>query len=398
MKKILGLDLGTNSIGWAVVNGIESSGGLQLTDIEAAGSRIIPMSADQLGDFERGNSVSQTRERTSYRGSRRLRERFLLRRERLHRVLKIMDFMPEHYARSIDGYGKFLTDSEPKIAWRKNDDGKYEFVFQKSYEQMLEVFQSEHFESLSGRRIPADWTLYFLRKKALTQRISKGELSWILLNFNQKRGYYQLRGEDDEVDLTKREDYMKLQVLDVEDSGEKRGKAAWYNIKLSNGLIYRRTSEQPLDWIGKFKEFIVTTHLDKDGAVKLDRDGKPKISVRLPKDDDWTLLKKRTESDIETSEKTVGEYIFDNILKNPDAKIIGKLVRTIERKYYKAELKRILEKQAEFYSELSDQNLYNLCLNSLYQNNVAYCNSISGKNFVYLFLEDIIFYVFVLFL
>ena len=47
MKKILGLDLGTNSIGWAVVN--EAEGVLQ--GIEAAGSRIIPMSADQMGDF-----------------------------------------------------------------------------------------------------------------------------------------------------------------------------------------------------------------------------------------------------------------------------------------------------------------------------------------------------------
>ena len=28
--------------------------------------------------------------------------------------------------------------------------------------------------------------------------ISKEELAWILLNFNQKRGYYQLRGEEEE--------------------------------------------------------------------------------------------------------------------------------------------------------------------------------------------------------
>ena len=61
MKKILGLDLGTNSIGWAVVNGEEVSDGLKLTGIQAAGSRIIPMSADQMGDFEKGNSISQTR-------------------------------------------------------------------------------------------------------------------------------------------------------------------------------------------------------------------------------------------------------------------------------------------------------------------------------------------------
>ena len=41
MKKVLGLDLGTNSIGWAVVSECEKQ-----KVIEAAGSRIIPMDAD----------------------------------------------------------------------------------------------------------------------------------------------------------------------------------------------------------------------------------------------------------------------------------------------------------------------------------------------------------------
>ena len=35
-----------------------------------------------------------------------------------------------------------------------------------------------------------------MRQKALLQPITKEELAWILLNFNQKRGYYQLRGKD----------------------------------------------------------------------------------------------------------------------------------------------------------------------------------------------------------
>ena len=134
MKKILGLDLGTNSIGWAVVN--EAEGGV-LQGIEATGSRIIPMSADQMGDFEKGNSVSQTKERTGYRGTRRLRERFLLRRERLHRVLALMGFLPEHYSSSIDQYGKFIKGTELKIEWRRNTKGEYEFIFQDSFESML---------------------------------------------------------------------------------------------------------------------------------------------------------------------------------------------------------------------------------------------------------------------
>jgi hypothetical protein len=47
------------------------------------------MSQDILGNFDAGNSVSQAAERTVFRGTRKLRERFLLRRERLHRVLHL---------------------------------------------------------------------------------------------------------------------------------------------------------------------------------------------------------------------------------------------------------------------------------------------------------------------
>lgn len=108
MKKILGLDLGTNSIGWAVINSsVDDEGKEKLTSISSCGSRIIPMDAATLGDFDKGNAKSSVAERTRLRGIRRLLERSLLRRERLHRVLSVMGFLPEHYASQLDRYGKF---------------------------------------------------------------------------------------------------------------------------------------------------------------------------------------------------------------------------------------------------------------------------------------------------
>ncbi|MBR5690066.1 MAG: type II CRISPR RNA-guided endonuclease Cas9, partial [Prevotella sp.] len=204
MKKILGLDLGTNSIGWAVVNADEANREnettyLKPTSISAAGSRIIPMSADILGDFDKGNSVSQTSKRTDFRSIRRLLERNLQRRERLLRVLKLMGFLPEHFACQIDEFGKFINHGEPKLAWRKDEQGKFEFVFNDSFEEMLKEFALHQPQLVAdGKKVPYDWTIYYLRKKALTQKITKEELAWILLQFNQKRGYYQLRGEEEE--------------------------------------------------------------------------------------------------------------------------------------------------------------------------------------------------------
>ncbi len=392
MKRILGLDLGTNSIGWAVVTAsFTDDGTLQLEKIDGAGSRIIPMDAAMLGDFDRGNSISQTAERTRLRGVRRLLERSILRRERLHRALDIVGFLPRHYSNSLTRYGKIREGVEPKIAWCSNDMGKYEFLFKDSFNEMLVDFREKH-PDFTNKKIPYDWTLYYLRKKALTQKISKEELSWILLNFNQKRGYYQLRGEDEELSANKKSEYIALKVVAVEDSREKRGKDIWYNVHLENGWIYRRTSNTPLDWVGKTKEFIVTTDINEEGSPKLDKDGNVKRSFRAPKEDDWTLIKERTQSEIENSGKTVGTYIYDSILQNPNQKVRGKLVRTIERKFYKEELNKILDRQIEFHPELRDDKLYKACIEELYPNNEAHRFNISNRGFKYLFVDDIIFY------
>lgn len=389
-NKILGLDLGTNSIGWALV---EQDFKNKQGNILGMGSRIIPMSQDVLGDFGKGNSISQTAERTGYRGIRRLRERYLLRRERLHRVLNILDFLPEHYASQIDfekRLGQFLNETEPKLAWKKNEKNEFEFLFQKSFNEMVADFKANGQVS----KIPYDWIIYYLRTKALSQKIEKEELAWIILNFNQKRGYYQLRGEEEEENPNKLVEFYSLKVVEVKADEEPNRKGeTWYSLILENGWVYRRSSKTDLsDWKDKVKEFIVTTDINDDGSVKTNQEGEEKRSFRAPKEDDWTLIKKKTEQEINQSRKTVGTYIYENLLKNPKQKIKGKLVRTIERKFYKEELKQILQKQIELQPELFTDNLYNDCVRELYRNNEAHQMQLSKRDFVHLFLNDIIFY------
>lgn len=397
MKTILGLDLGTNSIGWATIihHNSENSG-----QIVGAGSRIIPMSQDILGKFDSGVSISQTAERTGFRGIRRLRERHLLRRERLHRVLHVLGFLPSHYDQQInfdDRPGQFLPDKEPKLPYIFNPvTEKSEFIFKSSFEEMLADFAKYQPILLEGgKKVPHDWTIYYLRKKALHQKIEQEELAWLLLHFNQKRGYYQLRGEEEEENPGKLIEFHRLMVADVQADEPQRGKDdIWYSIILENGWIYRRSSKVPLfDWKGKQKEFIVTTDLNEDNTVKTDKEGKEKRSFKaVDSEKDWTAIKKSTEEKIERSEKTVGLYIYDHLLKNPNQKIKGKLVRVIERKFYRSELEAILKVQQDFHPKLRDLKLYESCLLELYENNEAHRNSIGKKDFTHLFLNDIIFY------
>lgn len=329
MKTILGLDLGTNSIGWAKVS-VDDYGNY-LHDIKL-GSRIIPMSQDVLGNFDSGVTVSQTAQRTEFRSKRRLVQRNLQRRERLHRVLHVLDFLPAHYDAAIGWdrteavtYGKFLNHAEPKLAWEELGNGKRRFLFMDSFHEMVADFaRCQPALVADGKKIPLDWTIYYLRKKALTQAITKEELAWILLNFNQKRGYYQLRGEEEE-NPTKKE-------------------------------------------------------------------GNVKRSFRAPNENDWGLRKKRTETLLEMSGKTVGAFIYDHLLQEPADKIRGNFIRTIERHYYKAELEAILAEQCKYHIELRDKEMLEACARELYLNNLPHQRSLMKKDMTYLLLYDLIFY------
>jgi CRISPR-associated endonuclease Csn1 len=364
MKRILGLDLGTNSIGWALIEKSEDNTGR----IIGVGSRIIPMSQDIISEFGVGNSISNTAERTRYRSVRRLREREVLRRTRLLKVLKILGFIREDF-----------SPESAKIAY--NTDNK--FQFETSYNEMVALFKEKH---PLIKIVPKDWTIYYLRTKALHQKISKEELAWIILQFNQKRGYFELRMlEEEEKPLTNyTKEFVSAQIIDIVDTGEKIKDKTRYVIEFDNGLEGDYGSYKKPDWIGQKKDFIVKTTTLKDSSQK--------VELTFPSEDDWTLRKKKTESEIAAKRKTVGEYILDILLENPSAKIRGKEVHTIERKFYKEEITAILAAQMQHHNELANTDKLEECIQSLYSKNEAHASALRNKSINHLIVYDILFY------
>lgn len=99
MKQILGLDLGTNSIGWALVNEAENTN--EYSEIIKLGVRVIQYdtfskidktgkvseSKNPVDDFVSGKGLSPNAKRTSQRGARRNLQRFKLRRKNLIEIL-----------------------------------------------------------------------------------------------------------------------------------------------------------------------------------------------------------------------------------------------------------------------------------------------------------------------
>ena len=105
MKKVLGLDLGTTSIGWAYVHEAESES--EKSSIQKLGVRVIPLSTDEESDFKKGKSISINADRTLKRGARRNLDRFQLRREALLNTLKENHFISDETKLSEDEKSTF---------------------------------------------------------------------------------------------------------------------------------------------------------------------------------------------------------------------------------------------------------------------------------------------------
>ena len=81
MKKILGLDLGVGSIGWALVNEAENE--QEYSSIVDMGVRVNPLTVDEQRNFEQGKSITTNADRTLKRSMRRNLQRYKLRRAHL---------------------------------------------------------------------------------------------------------------------------------------------------------------------------------------------------------------------------------------------------------------------------------------------------------------------------
>lgn len=285
MKTILGLDLGTNSIGWALV---EIDHENKIVKILGLGSRILTMDAAEIAKFESGaKTESGAAKRTTQRSPRKLNERYLLRRDRLHCVLNLLNVLPEHYKLSIEfenekgkRSGKFKKGTEEKLAYYKDENGKFQFLFKDAYYQMENDFRKKYPEMFYQRKngnetkIPYDWTLCYLRHKAVTDKdfeLTKEQLAWITLSFNQKRGYEKVIGQDEK---TQKEGELTDSFVGKVKTIHKIESEDAYEIVLvdnNNETIelfkYKEETKIQITEIGDLKEVEIVSKYDDEGTI-----------------------------------------------------------------------------------------------------------------------------------
>ena len=156
MTKILGLDLGTNSIGWAIVD--NDSNNFLLID---KGVRIFSEGVKT----EKGIESSKAAERTGYRSARKIKFRRKLRKYETLKVLSENNMCP--------------LSVEEVIEWRKSGFKKYPL----------------NPEFISWLRTDDDKNInpYYFRDKASKKRATLFELGRALYHIAQRRGFLSNR-------------------------------------------------------------------------------------------------------------------------------------------------------------------------------------------------------------
>lgn len=350
MKKILGLDLGVASIGWALVNEAENKN--EESSIIKLGVRVNPLTVDENKNFEKGKSITTNAERTMKRTARRNLQRYKLRRANLIDCLKQNNII--------------------------NDESK-----------LYESGNNTTFET------------YRLRAKAASEEVSLEAMARILLMINKKRGYRSSRKANsadegqivDGMALAKRmydEGITPGQVLQSLFREKKRYTPAFYRSDLENELnlvwkcqqkfypeiltdelkekIKGKSSEQTFAIFPTLHKLSPSDRKEKDKRLAaLDRRVEG-LTHQLPIEDVVSVICdingavnnsssylgaiSDRSKELYFNHQTVGQYLIEQLNNNPNYSFKKKV---FYRTDYLNEFEQIWTVQSKFHPELTDE-------------------------------------------
>ena len=303
MKKILGLDLGTNSIGWAVVN-TDNNG--TPTHIEGMGSRIIPMGRDKI-DYEKGVTITKNADRRTKRSARRMGKRYKMRRNKLLYILAKLNMLPEQIQFKTDFPEATKIQDLELLPIQKNT---------------MQLDSLQHYE---------------LREKALHQRITLQELGKIFYQYNRLRGYSG-GGDDDDSKKEKAEDednkkyevrVQKFILKDVVRSDDtytaKSGKDKGSELPIYNIIVFDEDEE--IEGTTKLQNLSdkIGDEIELEIRIKRTKKGES-IAFALPQKTNWRKQMETTELTLKEKNYYPCQLFAEDLRNNKWTKIRNRVI------------------------------------------------------------------------
>ncbi len=352
IKKILGLDLGVSSIGWAFVQEDEKNS--ENNKIIKLGVRVNPLTVDEQINFEKGKPITTNASRTLARSARRNLQRFKLRRENLIDVLQKNNIIKDADLLTEVGKNSTFQTQEIRAISAKERIELSEFARvlllinkKRGYKSSRKVKNEDEGQIVDGMAVA---------KKLYEENLTPGEYSYQLLSEGKKQlpDFYRsdLQAEFDKVwDFQKR---YYSEILTDNLYKELQGKnknATWAILKEPFSLV---GSKQ----VGTMEEKKVERYFWRSEAVKKQLDFESlaiilqEINSNLNNSSGYLGAISDRSKELYFNNQTVGEYLFQQLRANPHTKLKNQV---FYRQDYLDEFEKIWETQAKYHQELTKE-------------------------------------------
>ena len=349
MKRILGLDLGTTSIGWALVNEAENNN--EASSIVRLGVRVNPLTVDEKSNFEKGKAITTNADRQLRHGARINLQRYKLRRQNLHDCLQKQGWLDteamyeEGKASTFETYKLRAKAAEEEISLHEFARVLFMLNKKRGYKSNRKANNKEDGQLFDGMTIA---------KKLYEEHLTPAEYSLQLLNKGKKftQGYYRsdLNAELERIWDEQKKYYPEILTDEFKQQLEGKTKTNTSKIFLAKYGIYSADLKgldrklQPLKW----RVEALKQQVDKEVLAFVISDLKGQIANTSG------LLGAISDRSKELyfNKQTVGQYLWASLEENPHISIKNK---PFYRQDYLDEFEKIWETQAAFHKQLTPE-------------------------------------------
>ncbi|GGE66024.1 CRISPR-associated endonuclease Csn1 [Pedobacter psychrotolerans] len=351
MKKILGLDLGTTSIGFAYIN---ESDDFTNSSIEKIGVRVNPLTTDEQTNFEKGKPITINADRTLKRGARRTLDRYQLRRSNL------IDALVKAYIINNDTIlaedGKNTTHStfalRAKSAVEKVEKDEFARILlainkKRGYKSSRKANNEDEGQAIDGM---------LNAKKLYDENLTPGQLSYQLLKEGKKQlpDFYRsdLQAELDKVWEFQRQFYPEILTdqfkKELIGKGQRATSAIFWKTYNFNTSDIKGSREEKKLKAYQWRNNSISQQLDKEEVAYVITE----INNNLNNSSGYLGAISDRSKELYFNKQTVGQYLYKQIQDNPHIRLKNQV---FYRQDYFDEFETIWETQSKFHPELTEE-------------------------------------------
>lgn len=348
MKRILGLDLGTTSIGWALVNEAESE--KEISSIVKLGVRVNPLTVDEMSNFEKGKSFSINEVRRIKRGMRRNLHRYKLRREFLINSLIRSGIITDETILSESGpFSTFETYRlRAKAACERIELEEFARVLlminkKRGYKSNRKIKDADSQGSTMINSID-------IAKRLYDEGLTPGELCLELLKSGQRHlpDFYKsdLHAELEKIWLMQEAFYPEILTDEAYDEVLKSNKVYDVLSYFAKYEISKPKKKEPLLQIYNNRVASLTKQISIEELASVISS----LKVQINKANGYLGNISDRSKILHINNITVGQFLLDKINKNPNASLKNNV---FYRQDYLDEFEKIWEQQAKYHAVLT---------------------------------------------